>query len=513
MTGAIPALSRRLRPWLAAICLGASSVLVSPAAFGRGPDGISDVAERVIDAVVNISTSQTVEAKGGPSSEGRGAVPQLPPGSPFEEFFDDFFKNWRSGPGGGQRGGDLQPRKTSSLGSGFIVDTSGIVVTNNHVIADADEINVILNDGTKIKAELVGVDKKTDLAVLKVKPPKPLIAVKFGDSDKLRLGEWVIAIGNPFSLGGTVTAGIVSARNRDISAGPYDNYIQTDASINRGNSGGPLFNLDGEVIGVNTLIISPSGGSIGIGFAVPSRTVAGVVDQLRQFGELRRGWLGVRIQQVTDEIAESLNVKPARGALVAGIDDKGPAKPAGIEPGDVVVKFDGKDIKEPKDLSRVVADTPVGKAVDVVIIRKGQEQTKQVTLGQLDDGNKAVPASVKSQPEPEKPVTQKALGLDLATLSKDLRAPLQDQGQRQGRHHHRCRDFVGRRGEAPERWRRHRRGGAGGGRQRRRRQEARRSVEEGRQEIGAAAGFQRRRRIAVCGVEPAIGITSARGAC
>jgi serine protease Do len=279
-----------------------------------------------------------------------------------------------------------------------------------------------MNDGTKIKAELVGVDKKTDLAVLKFKPPKPLTAVQFGDSDKLRLGEWVIAIGNPFSLGGTVTAGIVSARNRDIASGPYDNYIQTDAAINRGNSGGPLFNLDGEVVGVNTLIISPTGGSIGIGFAVPSKTVAGVVEQLRQFGELRRGWLGVRIQQVTDEIAESLNIKPARGALIAGVDDKGPAKPAGIEPGDVIVKFDGKDVKEPKDLSRVVADTAVGKEVDVVVIRKGQEETKKVTLGRLDDGEKAVQASNKT-PEPvEKPVTQKALGLDLATLSKDLRS-------------------------------------------------------------------------------------------
>src|SRR6266403_2617139 len=329
MTGAIPALIHRLRPLLAAICLGATSVLMAAPASARGPDGIADIAEKVIDAVVNISTSQTVEAKGG-GSDGRGAMPQLPPGSPFEEFFDDFFKN-RRGPGGGSKGGDkngdLQPRKTNSLGSGFIVDTSGIVVTNNHVIADADEINVIMNDGTKIKAELVGVDKKTDLAVLKFKPVKPLVAVKFGDSDKLRLGEWVIAIGNPFSLGGTVTAGIVSARNRDINSGPYDSYIQTDAAINRGNSGGPLFNLDGEVIGVNTLIISPSGGSIGIGFAVPSKTVVGVVDQLRQFGELRRGWLGVRIQGVTDEIAESLNIKPPRGALIAGVEDKGPAKP------------------------------------------------------------------------------------------------------------------------------------------------------------------------------------------
>src|ERR1700756_2163554 len=417
MTAATTALSHRLRPLVAAVCLGAVTSLAAAPASARGPEGIADVAEKVIDAVVNISTSQTIEAK----SDGRGAIPQLPPGSPFEEFFDDFFKNRRGGGKGGDRTNELQPHKTNSLGSGFIIDTSGIVVTNNHVIADADEINVIMNDGTKVKAEIVGVDKKTDLAVLKFKPPKQLTAVKFGDSDRLRLGDWVIAIGNPFSLGGTVTAGIVSAKNRDISSGPYESYIQTDAAINRGNSGGPLFNLDGEVIGVNTLIISPSGGSIGIGFAVPSKTVAGGVDQLRQFGELRRGWVGVRIQTVTDEIAESLNIKPARGALVAGIDDKGPAKPAGLEPGDVVVTFDGKEIKEPKDLSRVVGDTAVGKEVDVVIIRKGQEETHKVTLGRLDDGDKAVQAAAKTQEPAEKPVTQKALGLDLATLSKDLR--------------------------------------------------------------------------------------------
>jgi serine protease Do len=428
MTGARPALSRRLRMMGAAISLGAAGVLASAPAFARGPDGIADIAEKVIDAVVNISTSQTVDAKAGGGGGGGGGdrqtTPQLPPGSPFEEFFDDFFKNRRGGgPKGGERGEMQPPRKTNSLGSGFIIDTAGVVVTNNHVIADADEINVIMNDGTKIKAELVGVDKKTDIAVLKFKPVKPLVAVKFGDSDKLRLGEWVIAIGNPFSLGGSVTAGIVSARNRDISQGPYDSYIQTDASINRGNSGGPLFNLEGEVVGVNTLIISPTGGSIGLGFAVPSKTVIGVVNQLRQFGELRRGWLGVRIQQVTDEIAESLNIKPARGALVAGIDDKGPAKPAGIEPGDVVVKFDGKDVKDPKDLSRVVADTAVGKEVEVVVIRKGAEETKKVTLGRLEDNEKAQQAAAKTKDEPaaEKPVTQKVLGLDLAALSKDLR--------------------------------------------------------------------------------------------
>jgi serine protease Do len=415
MTAVTTALSRRLRPLAAAACLGAASALIAAPALARGPEGIADVAEKVIDAVVNISTSQTVEAKAG--GEGRGAVPQLPPGSPFEEFFEDFFKNRR---GGGKGGGDLQPHKTSSLGSGFIIDTAGVVVTNNHVIADADEINVIMNDGTKIKAEIVGIDKKTDLAVLKFKPVKPLVAVKFGDSDKLRLGDWVVAIGNPFSLGGTVTAGIVSAKNRDISSGPYDSYIQTDAAINRGNSGGPLFNLDGEVIGVNTLIISPSGGSIGIGFAVPSKTVAGVVDQLQKFGELRRGWLGVSIQNVTDEIAESLNIKPARGALVGKIDPNGPAKAAGLETGDVVVKFDGKDIKEPKDLSRIVADTAVGKDVEVVVIRKGAEETRKVTLGRLED-DKTQQAALKKDEPAEKPVTQKALGLDLATLSKDLR--------------------------------------------------------------------------------------------
>src|SRR6186713_1714066 len=407
----------RLRLGLAALAVSAFSAFGAPA-HARGPEGIADVAEKVIDAVVNISTSQTVEAKGGGNRE---AMPQLPPGSPFEEFFDDFFKNRRGGgPKDGDKNGEMQRRKTNSLGSGFIIDPAGIVVTNNHVIADADEINVIMNDGTKIKAELVGVDKKTDIAVLKFKPVKPLVAVKFGDSDKLRLGEWVIAIGNPFSLGGSVTAGIVSARNRDISQGPYDNYIQTDAAINRGNSGGPLFNLEGEVVGVNTAIISPSGGSIGIGFAVPANTALAVIDQLREFKEVRRGWLGVRIQQVTDEIADSLGIKPTRGALVAGIDDKGPAKPAGIEPGDVIVKFDGKDIKEMRDLPKIVGDTPIGKDVPVVIIRKGKEETKTVRLGRLEDT--PVQASVKTDvPAPDKPVVQKALGLNLANMSDDLR--------------------------------------------------------------------------------------------
>jgi serine protease Do len=390
-------------------------------AAARGPEGIADVAEQVIDAVVNVSTKQSVDLR-------NGAMPQLPPGSPFEEFFEEFFKN-RRGPNGqpgkpGQDGDSSQPpapRRVNSLGSGFIIDPAGLVVTNNHVIAEADEVNVILNDGSTLKAEVVGRDQKTDLALLKVKPTKPLKAVKFGDSDKLRLGEWVIAIGNPFSLGGTVTAGIVSARNRDIQSGPYDNYIQTDAAINRGNSGGPLFNLNGEVIGVNTAIISPSGGSIGIGFAVPSKTVVPVIDQLREFKEVRRGWLGVRIQQVSDEIAESLSVKPARGALVAGIDDKGPAKPAGIEPGDVIVRFDGKDVKEMRDLPKIVADTPVGKDVEVVVIRKGKEEKVSVKLGRLEDEKQAALDAKKDAVPDVKPVVKKALGLDLANLTDELR--------------------------------------------------------------------------------------------
>jgi serine protease Do len=392
----------------------AAVALVARPAHARGPDGIADVAERVIDAVVNISTSQSVDTHG-------STAQPLPPGTPFEEFFDEFFKHRQQGDSQNHTFPNPQ-RRVNSLGSGFIIDPSGIVVTNNHVIADADEITVILNDGTRLKADIMGRDTKVDLALLRVKADKPLTAVKFGDSDKLRLGEWVVAIGNPFSLGGTVTAGIVSARNRDIQSGPYDNYIQTDAAINRGNSGGPLFNLDGEVVGINTAIISPSGGSIGIGFSVPSKTAVAVIDQLRQFGETRRGWLGVRIQQVTDDIAESLSIKPARGALVAGLDPKGPAMPSGIEAGDVIVRFDGHDIKEMKDLPRIVADTPVGKEVEVVVIRKGEEQTHSVKLGRLDDGERqAALTPNKEAAPPEKTVVQKTLGLNLANMNDDLR--------------------------------------------------------------------------------------------
>jgi len=406
MGALLTSLTTPVRRPAAAILLAAAIVwpaMTVPAA-ARGPEAIADVAEQVIDAVVNISTKQTVDMSD-------NAIPQLPPGSPFEQFFEDYFKKHG-------KNGAPTPRRINSLGSGFIIDAAGYVVTNNHVIAGADEVDVILNDGTTLKAQIVGRDTKTDLALLKVNPTKPLKAVKFGDSEKLRLGEWVIAIGNPFSLGGTVTAGIVSARNRDIQSGPYDNYIQTDAAINRGNSGGPLFNLNGEVIGVNTAIISPSGGSIGIGFAVPSKTVVPVIDQLRKFKEVRRGWLGVRIQQVTDEIADSLNVKPPRGALVAGVDGKGPAKGT-IEPGDVIVKFDGKEVKEMRDLPRIVADTPVGKDVAVTVIRKGKETIERVKLGRLADQKQAA-LTKKDAPE-EKPVVKKALGLDLATLTDSLR--------------------------------------------------------------------------------------------
>ena len=353
---------------------------VTPTIASDGPPSVADLAQRLLGAVVNISTSQTVKG-----TEGPGAVPmpQLPEGSPFQDFFDDFFKNR-----GGDKGGGGQ--KVQSLGSGFVVDADqGIVVTNNHVIADADDIEVNFSDGVTLKATLVGTDTKTDVAVLKVDPKgHKLTAVKFGDSTKMRVGDWVMAIGNPFGLGGTVTVGIVSARNRDINSGPYDDFIQTDAAINRGNSGGPLFNAEGEVIGINTAIISPSGGSIGIGFSIPSQLAAGVVEQLRQFGETRRGWLGVRIQPVTDDIAESLGMATAKGALVAGVIKGGPVDNGTILAGDVIIKFDGKDIHEMRDLPRVVAESPVGKAVDVVIVRKGVEQTVKVTLGRLEDGEK-----------------------------------------------------------------------------------------------------------------------------
>jgi serine protease Do len=379
------------------------------AAQRRGPDSVADVAEKVLDAVVNISTSQTV------SGQQSVPMPQLPPGSPFEDFFEELFK--RRGEQNGNR-----PRRVSSLGSGFVIDPTGVLVTNNHVIADADEVFANFNDGTKLKAEIVGRDTKTDIAVLRVKPEKPLVSVGFGDSDRLRVGDWVMAIGNPFGLGGSLSVGVVSARNRDINAGPYDNFIQTDAAINRGNSGGPLFNMEGQVVGVNTAIISPSGGSIGIGFSIPAKTVVAVIGQLREFGETRRGWIGVRIQQLDDQISETLGLGKTRGALIAGVSDNGPAAKAGMRSGDVIVKFDGQQIREMRDLPRAVADAAVGKTVQVVVVRKGKEETLNVTLGRLEDSEKPQPAVAKGPPaDQQKSVTRRLLGLELSTLTDDMR--------------------------------------------------------------------------------------------
>lgn len=356
--------------------LVATGLIISAAgpASAIGPESVADVAEPLLDAVVNISTSQVV------TSSRRNQIPQPPEGSPFEDFFDDFFEQ--------NPESENTPRRVQSLGSGFVIDPSGILVTNNHVIEGADEITANFTDGTKLIAEVIGRDEKTDIAVIQVKPEKPLTALKFGRADILRVGDWVMAIGNPFGLGGSVTVGIVSARNRDINSGPYDNFIQTDAAINRGNSGGPLFNLDGEVIGINTAIISPTGGSIGIGFAIPSETAVNVISQLRQFGETRRGWLGVRIQEVTDDIAQGLSLAEAKGALVSGITEEGPAEEAGLLPGDVIIEFDGQPVDAMHELPRMVADQPIGKEVIVAVLRKGERQEVSVTLGRLVDAER-----------------------------------------------------------------------------------------------------------------------------
>jgi serine protease Do len=398
-----------LRRFLAAAVVTlALAAPVSQPAEARGPSSVAEVAEPLLDAVVNISTSQTVKGPQGVP------LPKVPKGSPFEEFFDEFFN--KKG-----KGGNSPERKVSSLGSGFVIDPSGLIVTNHHVIEGADEVIINFNDGTKLKVEKVlGRDPKTDLALVKVTPKKPLAFVKFGESGKLRVGDWVLAIGNPFGLGGSLSVGVVSAKQRDINSGPYDEYIQTDAAINKGNSGGPLFNMSGDVIGVNTAIISPTGGSIGIGFAVPSDTAINVIDQLRRFGETRRGWLGVKIQSITDEIAESLELKEQRGALVAGVTADGPAAKAGIQREDVVVKFDGKEVANSRALPRYVAQTPVDKTVEVEVLRKGQKKTFQVKVGRLEESDvklaKADGADGKSDGK-----DLSLLGLKLAPLSDDLR--------------------------------------------------------------------------------------------
>ena len=403
----------RGREWLSAAVL-ASALIWSAAAEAKGaPDSFADLVEKLIPAVVNISTTQTVKGQEQPGVE----MPQFPPGSPFEEFFKEFFDRQQR---------EQRARKVTSLGSGFIVDPAGYVVTNNHVIADADEITVILEDdgNTNLKAKVVGRDSKTDLALLKVEAGHPLPAVKFGDSDKARVGDWVVAIGNPFGLGGTVTAGIVSARARELNSGPYDDFLQTDAAINKGNSGGPMFNMAGEVIGVNSAIYSPTGGSVGIGFAVPSSLAKPVIDQLRKYGHTRRGWLGVRIQTVTEEIAESMGLQKPMGALVASATAGGPAAEAGIQPGDVIVKFDDKEVTDMRHLPRIVAETEIGKTVPVEIIRKGAHETVSAKVGELQENEQVASVSPKEKKKaaaPSKEQKVAGLGLSLAPLGAEVR--------------------------------------------------------------------------------------------
>jgi serine protease Do len=397
------------------LLLAGAAPLLPTASLARGPDSVADIAEGLQDAVVNISTTQTLKGSKDGATPGPG-----PKGSPFEEFFDDFFDDEEK---------DGLPRKVSSLGSGFVIDPSGLIVTNNHVIEGADEIIINFTDGTKLKVtKILGHDPKTDLALLKVEPKKPLHAVTFGDSGKMRVGDWVMAIGNPFGLGGSVTVGIISATKRDINAGPYDDFLQTDAAINRGNSGGPLFNMDGQVIGVNTAIISPTGGSIGIGFAVPSNSAVQVVDQLKQYGETRRGWLGVHVQNVTDEIAESLGLQEPKGALVATVAADSPAAAAGIQPSDVILTFDGEAIENMRSLPRAVAASPIGKSVPVGLLRKGQPVDVNVTIGRLPESEEAADASQDddqqgdSEGDGDAPEHQELLGLSISPLTEDLRS-------------------------------------------------------------------------------------------
>jgi serine protease Do len=422
-TIATPAAQRSLRALLVLSGLALTALTLAPAALqaASGPTSVAPVAEKLIDAVVNISTSQTIKG-----SEGV-PLPRVPKGSPFEEFFDDFFN----------KKGSSQDHKASSLGSGFVIDAKeGIIITNNHVIDGADEIIANFNDGTKLKVDKVlGIDKKADLAVLKVTPgKKPLVAVPFGSSTKLKVGDWVMAIGNPFGLGGSVTLGIISAKQRDINSGPYDEFLQTDAAINKGNSGGPLFNMDGEVIGINTAIISPSGGSIGIGFAVPSDSAVVIIDQLRKYGEARRGWLGVKIRSVSEDMAEGLGLKEPTGALIESVTANGPAAKAGMQDGDVVLKFDGHEVANMRALTRAVAQTQVEKTVDVEVLRKGKPQTLKIAIGRLveeekpsktaaksKDGDKGDKADKDKGDKVPDSSPQSFLGLKLAPLDDPLR--------------------------------------------------------------------------------------------
>jgi len=353
-----------MRKYLKLLLVLFVSFNISSATIAKdAPASFADLAERLMPSVVNISTTTTVTTRSNPFPF------QFPPGSPFEDMFKDF--------------GTPQERKTSALGSGFIISEDGIVVTNNHVIEGAEDVYVRVNGDQEFKAKILGADPGMDLAVLKMESDQKFIPVEFGDSDQARIGDWVLAIGNPFGLGGTVTAGIISARNRSIGLSRYEDFIQTDASINQGNSGGPLFNMDGDVVGINTAILGQSG-SIGIGFSIPSNSAKRVINQLIEFGETKRGWLGVRIQTVTKEIAEVEKLDKPRGALVASVAEGSPSDKGGIKPGDIILEFDGKPIKEMGELPKIVAQTDVGKNVDVKIWRNKREINKVITLGRLE---------------------------------------------------------------------------------------------------------------------------------
>lgn len=370
------------------------------------PESFADLAEKVSPSVVNITTSTTVST---PTNQG----PVFPEGSPFDELFRDF-----GVPKPGQPG-ESRPRRSNALGSGYVISEDGYIVTNNHVIEGADEIEIEFFEGQVLPAKLIGTDPKTDVALLKVESPKPLKFVTFGDSDVARVGDWVMAMGNPLGQGFSVSAGIVSARNRELS-GTYDDYLQTDAAINRGNSGGPLFNMDGDVIGMNTAILSPNGGSIGIGFSMTSNVVSKVVAQLKEYGETRRGWLGVKIQDVTPDMAEAMGLADTKGALVSEVPE-GPALDAGMKAGDVITTFDGGIVSDVRELVRRVADAPVGEAVRVTVLREGKSETLLVTLGrrELAEGE-PVPAAVSAPQETE----SELLGLTVTPVTPELAAEL-----------------------------------------------------------------------------------------
>ncbi len=381
------------------------------AAAQGAPNSFAELASRISPSVVNITTSTTVAGRTGP----QGIVPE---GSPFEDFFREFQDRNGPGTGPGER-----PRQSSALGSGFVISEDGYVVTNNHVIDGADEIQVEFFEGFELPATLVGTDPNTDIALLKVEAETPLKFVNFGDSDVAQVGDWVMAMGNPLGQGFSVSAGIVSARNRALS-GTYDDYIQTDAAINRGNSGGPLFNMDGAVIGVNTAILSPNGGSIGIGFSMASNVVQRVVTQLKEFGETRRGWLGVRIQDVTDDVAEAMGLDSTVGALVTDVPE-GPAMEAGMKSGDVIVSFDGRDVADTRGLVRQVGNTEVGKTVRVVVNREGSTETLRIKLGRREEAESAMPASQTDPEQEEEPSETDLLGLTLVPLTAEMRDELQ----------------------------------------------------------------------------------------